>query len=161
VFLFYDCYMPQHSYPPWFNHSNILWGVKINRDYHYAIFLTFISRHSIRSKRFPKHAVFKHTCCSCRKGRDYVSQLQPLLFISQTIYECGYSWWNDIGRGKLKNSGKYLSQCHFVHQKSHMDWPGREHVLHAQRPVLFTFPLTRDQKKNAQNSRYYDIHNCV
>jgi hypothetical protein len=29
--------------------------------------------------------------------------------------------WNEIGRGKPKYSGKNLSQCHFVHHKTHMD----------------------------------------
>jgi hypothetical protein len=34
--------------------------------------------------------------------------------------------WNEIDRGKPKYSGKNLSQCHFVHHKSHMDRPGIE-----------------------------------
>jgi hypothetical protein len=30
--------------------------------------------------------------------------------------------WNDTDRGKQKDSDKSLSQCHFVHQKFHMEW---------------------------------------
>jgi hypothetical protein len=33
---------------------------------------------------------------------------------------------NEIDKGKPKYSGKNLSQCHFVHHKSHMDRPGIE-----------------------------------
>jgi len=31
--------------------------------------------------------------------------------------------WNDPDMGRLKNLEKNLSQCHSVHQKSHMDCP--------------------------------------
>jgi hypothetical protein len=34
--------------------------------------------------------------------------------------------WNENDRKKPKYSGKKLSQCYFVHHKSHMDWPGIE-----------------------------------
>jgi hypothetical protein len=46
----------------------------------------------------------------------------------QIVYPQEYGeWrWNDIDRGKPKNSEKNLSQCHFVHNKSHTDWPDRE-----------------------------------
>jgi hypothetical protein len=30
-------------------------------------------------------------------------------------------WWNEIDKGKPKYSGKNLSQCLFVHHKSHID----------------------------------------
>jgi hypothetical protein len=34
--------------------------------------------------------------------------------------------WNDNGRVKTKYLAKNLSQCHFVHNKSNMDWLGIE-----------------------------------
>jgi hypothetical protein len=74
------------------------------------------------------------------KGRDYVSELLPLtdiLFVPQMIglYEYGERRWNDIDRRKPKNSEKNLSQCQFVHHKSHMDWPGSEPGLRVERPL--------------------------
>jgi hypothetical protein len=58
---------------------------------------------------------------------DYVSELWPptgLLFAPHTIYEYGELRWNDIDRRDPKNSEKTLSQCHSVHHKSKLDWPG-------------------------------------
>jgi hypothetical protein len=56
-----------------------------------------------------------------------VSELRPptdLLFFPQMIHEYGalveWRYW----QGKTKNSVENLSQSHFFHHKSHMDWPG-------------------------------------
>jgi hypothetical protein len=56
-------------------------------------------------------------------GLDYVPELWPTagqLFIPHVMYENGEPWWNDIDRGKSKNSERNLSQCHSVHHKSHI-----------------------------------------
>jgi hypothetical protein len=42
------------------------------------------------------------------------------LFIPQVILEYGEPWWNDIDRGKPKNSEENVAQCYFVHHKTHM-----------------------------------------
>jgi hypothetical protein len=56
--------------------------------------------------------------------RSGISELWPptgLLFVSQAILEHVEPWWNNIGRVIPKNSEENLSQCHFVHHKSHID----------------------------------------
>jgi hypothetical protein len=60
---------------------------------------------------------------------DHISELRPptgLLFISQMTYMSMERRWNDIDRGKRKNSEENLSQSHYVYNKPHMDWLGRE-----------------------------------
>jgi len=36
-------------------------------------------------------------------------------------------WWNYTDLGKPEYLETNLSQCHFVYNKSHMDWPRIEH----------------------------------
>jgi hypothetical protein len=61
---------------------------------------------------------------------DYISELRPLmgqLSIPEMTHEYGESWWNNIDREtKKKNVENNLFQCHFVHHKYRMDWPGLE-----------------------------------
>jgi hypothetical protein len=43
--------------------------------------------------------------------------------------------WNEIDTIKPKYSEKTLSQCHFVHHKSHMDQAGIKPGLRGERPA--------------------------
>jgi hypothetical protein len=44
-------------------------------------------------------------------------------------------WWNNTDREKLMHSEKSLSQCHFIHHKSHMDLAGIFSNLRDERPM--------------------------
>jgi hypothetical protein len=69
------------------------------------------TRFSPSSLDFPcqYHSIMALHFFSLFMGWDYISELLPLtdiLLIPQMINEYGEWWWNDIDRGKLKNSEK-------------------------------------------------------
>jgi hypothetical protein len=50
------------------------------------------------------------------KGQDYIASMIGERVIMK-------HWWDDADRGKRRYSEKTPSKCHFVYQKSHIDWP--------------------------------------
>jgi len=44
-------------------------------------------------------------------------------------------WWNYADKGEQKSMKKNPSQCQFVHQKPHTDWPGVEPGLCSDGPA--------------------------
>jgi hypothetical protein len=63
---------------------------------------------------------------------------------------------NDIDRGKPNNSGKSMSQWHFVQQKSHVGYPGREAM-----PPRWETATNRLSCGTAVNIFTYYYHNDV
>jgi hypothetical protein len=82
----------------------------------------------LKSKRDVQNLYF-HLVVVMSMGSYYVSELRPpagLSFVPQTIHDYGDPRWNDIDRGKPKNSERTCSSATSPTTKPHMDWPGRE-----------------------------------
>jgi len=47
-------------------------------------------------------------------------------------------WWNDIDKEQLKYSDKNMSQCHFVHHKSHKNRGAGEDSSHLGYHIIST-----------------------
>jgi hypothetical protein len=67
-----------------------------------------------RSRFYGRTAALRLIVQPCDKDEEKDDQF--LSFFQVMEYR-----WNEIDRGKPNYSGKNLSQCHFVHPKSHMD----------------------------------------
>jgi hypothetical protein len=61
-------------------------------------------------------------CNPCDEDEEKDDQFFFFFFFF-LLFEAMEHRWNEIDKGKPKYSRKNLSQCHFVHHKSHMDWP--------------------------------------
>jgi hypothetical protein len=73
----------------------------------------FFSGEGPRSRRYDRTAALRLLVQPCDEDEDD-DYFCPFFFVMEHR-------WNEIDRGKPKNSGKILPQCHFVHHKSHMD----------------------------------------
>jgi hypothetical protein len=72
----------------------------------------FFSGEGHRSRRYGCTAALRLLVHPCDEDETMI------IFVHFLVME---HQWNEIDRGKPKYSGKNLSQCHFVHHKSHMD----------------------------------------
>jgi hypothetical protein len=83
--------------------------------------------------------------------------LQVVMFCPFQVME---PWSNETDRGKPNYAGKTLSQCHFVHHNSHMDWleskparrcgrPTANHLSHDRTVFVFKPEILKVAMNNA------------
>ena len=64
---------------------------------------------------------------------------------------CVEHWWNYNDRGKPNYLDRDLSQVHFVHHKSHMEWPHIETEIRSENPA--TEHLSNGTEQSEGNNR--------
>jgi hypothetical protein len=73
-----------------------------------------------RSRRYGRTAAMKLIVQPCDEDGDYYYYYYYYYYYFVLFLVMEHQW-DETDSGKPKNSGINLSQCHFVHHKSHMD----------------------------------------
>jgi hypothetical protein len=89
----------------------------------------WVDSQRLRSYGYLKLNIIWNLLLIVSMGWDDLSEQRPPsdpLFVLQVRYEYGELRWNDTDMGNRWNDIKNLCQWHCVHQKLHVDRPGRE-----------------------------------
>jgi hypothetical protein len=110
--------MPHPRAHPGFLIGGVGVGLTLRQCINYVWLL--VSGEGPRSRRYGRTAAFEASCATLWWWWWWL-----LLLLFLVLFLVMEHRWNEIGRGKSKYSGKNVSQCHFVHHKSHMDTRNR------------------------------------